>query len=514
MTVALNLNWNSPGPVATSVFNDWRPVVADMGPIGCGKTTTMAMKMVVAATRQRRSKMQGTRLFKLCVVAPDYRRLWKNLIPSWLERLPKHDPVNGVIWKGGEGEPAAHEINIALSDGSRAQLLIDFIAIGENRAEDVLRGYQPTAFWLTEADLLAPEVFQFARGRAGRYPRMDEGGPDPWFGIVMDFNAPDIDNWIYTDLIEKAAEFAEWFGFHRQPSGFAADAENRQNLPPGYYDNQAKGQPDWYVRRMIRNDFGYSRAGKPVYEEFSEGRHSTREILKPLPGISLRIGMDAGLTPAASIAQHLPNGQRRVLACVITDESESVGMERFGERLNRLLADPLFSGWDRKQIIARADPSAAYGADKQGGERTWIEAVSHVTGIAVRPARTNNLLARLEAVRKPMTRDVGADIPGFLISGHPSCKKLIRAYASDYRYRRLQGVGGFTDVPDKNHASHIADADQYRELTDDEYLEVIGRKRSADGGRRQISAITDDNPQGEFEQRQSPRQTHAITDEG
>ncbi len=509
MTAVFRTQWNTPGPVSTAVYNDWRSVVADMGPIGCGKTTTFQMKWIHAAIRQRRSKIDGMKKFKLCVVAADYRRLWKNLIPSWTQRLPTKGP--GIEWKGGEGEPATHHITFDLPTG-RIDFHADFIAIGDKRAEDVLRGYEPTAFWLTEADLLSEDVFNFARGRAGRYPRMEEGGPT-WYGIGMDFNAPDVDNWIYTKLYEHRLEYADWFGFHRQPSGFSPQAENLISLPPGYYENQGKGQPDWYVRRMIRNEFGYSREGKPVYEEFSDVRHVAAAIIEPVRGIPLRIGADAGLTPAATIRQHMPNGQQRVLAALAAGQDESVGPTRFAERLNRLLATPRFAGFPRGQIIARCDPTAQYGGDEtatqQSGDRSWMLTVKHVTGIDFKPARTNDPILRMEAVRRAMTRDVDRDVPGFIVS--PDCRVLIKAYASDYRFRRVTGgSGGFTDKPDKNQASHVADADQYAALTDDEYLEVIGRKRPKTAT-LQTRAIDDSDPEqgaGKFERRNF-RQTQA-----
>src|SRR5690606_4374202 len=128
--------------------------------------------------------------------------------------------------------------------------------------------------------------------------------------------------------------------FHRQPSGFSPQAENRENLPPGYYEAQAVGQPDWYVRRMIRNEFGYSRDGRPVYPEFSDARHVAAEALRPGPGLRLVIGADAGLTPAATIWQRLPNGQWRCLDELVAESGAGMGAKRFGEALNRLLAEP------------------------------------------------------------------------------------------------------------------------------------------------------------------------------
>ena len=90
------------------------------------------------------------------------------------------------------------------------------IAIGDNVIEEVLRGFEPTAFYLNEMDLLAEEVLVYCRGRVGRYPRMDEGGPS-WYGILFDLNAPEEDNWTVDKLRDNLDPTA--IAFFRQPGG-------------------------------------------------------------------------------------------------------------------------------------------------------------------------------------------------------------------------------------------------------------------------------------------------------
>ena len=181
------------------------------------------------------------------------------------------------------------------------EIIHDFVAMGEHRAEDVLRGYQPTMFYLNEGDLLAEEVLTFARGRAGRFSRMADGGPS-WHGVIMDMNAPDEDSWAYDKLILNRPRGYEHFV---QPSGFSPKAENQKNLPPGYYQRASQGEPDWYVDRMLRNKSGFSRKGKPVWPEYNEELHVARAPLEPVRGRSLLVGVDAGGTPAAGFWQRM-----------------------------------------------------------------------------------------------------------------------------------------------------------------------------------------------------------------
>jgi hypothetical protein len=450
-----------------------KPVPVLNGPIGAGKTTTVFIKAIRTAAKQMRSTRDGKIKFKLCVVRDTYRQLWKTTLPSWWKRVPR---AVGEF-TGAENAPATHRVDFQLADGSVVEFQADFVAIGENAVEDVLRGYEPTAFYLNEADLLAKEVFTFARGRAGRYPDMSEGGPS-WYGIFMDCNAPELTAWMYTDIFRNTPEFVDLF---RQPSGLSPDAENLINLPPGYYDAQVGGQPDWYLKRMIMNVPGYSRAGKPIYSEFNFDLHVSRRPLEPIPGLALTIGLDAGMSPAAVIGQRLPDGRRHILDELVSEQG--TGAMRFGDMLAKLLHDRYRF---IRNVRAFADPSAAYGNDKKAGEKSWIEIVAAKAGIRIEPAPTNRILPRIEAVRRPLCS---------LIEGKPAvlydqrCAVLIEGFNSGYRFRKLQGSEErYTDQPEKNEYSHVHDANQYLHSADGEDLEIRERKTAHEGQLRAWAA--------------------------
>jgi hypothetical protein len=163
-------------------------------------------------------------------------------------------------WNGAENGPAKHVTTFQLPDQTKVLFQIDFIAIGENAVEDVMRGYEPTAFFLNELDLLAEDVLTYARGRVGRYPDMEEGGPS-WYGILADCNAPERTSWLYQNIFTNTPPDVLLL---RQPSALSEDAENISNLPPGYYTKQLANQKQWYIDRMIKNKPGASRDGKPV----------------------------------------------------------------------------------------------------------------------------------------------------------------------------------------------------------------------------------------------------------
>lgn len=464
MGLTLSLDWKAPGPVAARFMRSTKPTQILNGPIGSGKTTTCFMKAIRIASRQMPSTRDKKRKFKLCVVRDTYRQLWKTTLPSWFKRVPK----SVGEFTGAENAPATHRIEFELDDKTVVEFQVDFVAIGENSVEDVLRGYEPTAFYLNEADLLAREVYTYARGRIGRYPDMSEGGPS-WYGILMDCNAPELTSWLYLDMFRQTPDDVTLL---KQPSGFDPRAENLENLPPGYYENQRSGQPDWYIARMLENKPGYSRAGKPIYKDFQDERHVSLSTLKPIPGLKLAIGFDAGLSPAAVFTQRLPNGQRRILRELVSEPG--TGPRRFGRNVVQKLQDE-FPAFRPSQIIGYADPSAAYGNDKDAGELSWIEMVAAETGITILAAPTNALIPRLEAVRNSLTMLIDG-APALLLD--PGCVILREGFNSGYRFKKLPGteIERYAEEPDKTPHSHPHDALQYVCSAEGGDIEIRDRK--------------------------------------
>ena len=495
MNEPTHIRWAPPGPVSVRFMASRAKMAIINGPIGSGKTTTCLLKLVkigmeqAPSTREKIIGPDGVRVplrkVKFCVVRDTYRNLWKSTLPSWFKRFPREEGD----FVGSENAPSRHVVNVANPDGSVTNLWMDFIAIGDNAAEDVLRGYEPTGFYLNECDLMAREVLTFAAGRVGRYPDMAEGGPT-WAGVLMDLNAPELGNWAYDDFFTaSAAELAaKQVALYRQPSGFSPDAENLANLPEGYYAWQASINEPWYVRRMIENKPGHSRAGQPVYPEFSDPVHVPEASIAPKPDLPLVIGLDAGLNPAAVFGQRLPNGQWVILRELVGEPG--TGAKRFGGMLSRFLHDH-FAGFE--QVLAWADPSAAYGVDKQTDEQTWIEIVAAETKIRVRGAPTTVPTARWEAVRLPLTRLIDG-MPGMLVS--PDCKIIREGFNASYRFRKIAGgVVRYSEEAEKNHASHPHDALQYLCSGGGEDAEIRGRgEREKDRRKRMPTQAEDYNP--------------------
>lgn len=495
----INLLWASPGPVTSRFMASVARTQILNGPIGSGKTTAALMKGIRLAQAQKPStrdfvidahkRRAPVRKFRLCVVRDTYRNLWKTTIPSWFRRIPR----DMGEFTGADGAPATHRVPFMLADGTVVDLQVDFVGIGENSAEDVLRGYEPTCFLLEEADLLSREVFTYAFGRTSRFPGMDEGGPT-WHGVLMTCNAPELSSWLYQDFFNVGADVLRQkdVALFRQPSGLSPQAENLPNLVADYYTAQVRVSPAWYVARMIENKPGYSRAGKPIYPEFNDALHVPDADLEPDEHLPLLVGLDAGGSPAGTFGQRTRSGVWHVLDELVSEQG--TGPRRFG----RLLAQRLHERFpDCKRIIAYADPSALYGADRQNDEMDWTEIVGAEAGIRVHAAPTNNPTARWEAVRTPLTRLIDGH-PGFLLS--PRCTVLREGFNSAYRFRRLPGadVERYHEQADKNHASHPHDALQYMLSGGGEDIEIRGRKsqRVENVARARSEHVHDWNPLG------------------
>ncbi len=479
MSDRLDINWRSPGPIASAFMRSAARIPIINGPVGSGKTTANFIFHINKARQQQPSwgktvnlgdgVARKVRKYKLAVVRDTYRQLWKTTIPSWHKRFP----ADSGEWTGAMDAPGRHRLQFLIPDGSVVDFIAEFAAIGENSVEDFMRGFEPTSFLLNELDLLASEVFIYAKGRWGRYPDMDEGGPS-WHGITADCNAPEFESWLYRDIFEKspADRLAEGVELFVQPGGEEAGAENIANLPPDYYKDQAKGAPDWYRERMIHNRAGYSRAGKPVHPEFKDHIHVARAELDPVPGLPLVIGIDPRTYPSAVFLQRLAGAQRRFIDELQGDQN--MGARRFGRQVAQLLHDryPFLKPGSIKGIV---DPSAQYGADREGDEKTWLEIFEIESGIKLEPAPSNKIDMRREALKKPLTELIEGS-PAILIS--PRCRLLRTGLNSGFRYKKLNvsGAERFSEEVEKNQYADICEAAEYACLGDGVDHEIRGRK--------------------------------------
>lgn len=472
--------YTPPGPVAAAFIASTDEFAGIRGPVGSGKTNAVIRKILVNAGRQAPGP-GGVRRRRVGVYRNTYRQLEDSTLKSWHEALPQYLGR----WKQQE---LTHTLAFDMPDGTKVELEVLFRAADRPEHLGALKGVEYSDLWLSEAVEFPFDIAMAIAGRFNRYPRGGVTHPQ----VLMDTNSPDVDSWWFHQFEEVRPE--GWKQF-RQPGGMEAGAENLANLSGGrdYYRKLMLGKPDWWVRVFIHNQYAYSVSGKPVFPEYVDAVHCAPEALQPIDG-RIYLGLDAGLWPAGIVAQQTAHGQWRWLDEVLPPD-HGCGVFEFGEMFNDLLARryrglPIGGAW--------ADPTAASRAPEAEDVASWLDGFARATGIAVRPAPTNRITPRLEAVRRPLARLVtvgpGEQAPGLLIS--PAMRRTRKGFAGAYRFKAVQSPGGtvrYEGEPEKNDFSHPHDAGQYVMLGGSGYAEVMGR-RSARAGAGQVHVATADFP--------------------
>lgn len=472
------------GPVASAFVQDKRKITAIMGPYGSAKTTTCIQKIIHIALWQNPGP-DGVRRSRGCIVRDTYPQLQANVLESWFSWFPKDMP--GSEWNGGQMRHIVR-FEVTLLDGQppvEIEIDVFFKAMGDQKAEDVLKGLELTWLWLNEVDTLDRGVLRFGLPRCGRYPSRKDGGC-AWSGVFCDFNAPDEDNWTYELLVEQILPVSDevkrqleernpggLIGYHKQPGGRSKDPppENIQNLPENYYTDMMVGMDDHDIRRFVDNEFGAVRRGQVVFPEYNEEIHVARDPLRIDNTLPLLAGLDGGRTPALVFGQlDDASGQLRLLReVVLYDPIEGSYLQRLGpSSFGQIVADvaaqafPDFGG----EVLLFFDPAIKFGtnSDSEDEGYDWLDFFLKEFPVAEWSPGSdagNRIEPRLESVRERLSQLTGGK-PKLLLD--PSMRVTRRGFRSHYIFERIErgttGSGVFRSVPIKSDESHVQDAVQ------------------------------------------------------
>lgn len=498
--------FNFPGPISEAFFHDNSFVSFIQGPYGSAKTTTCFFKLLARAMRMPICK-DDKRHYRALVLRDTYRRMERTAIRSWHKWFP---PSAGE-WAGGQDRPSKHKLEIVDLDGVELVFEIEFAAVGDLDIEDFMGGYEVTDIFLNEVNLQKQEVLTYGAGRCGRFPSIKDL-PDDMplkgypgytisklppgieykdlppgaifdYGIIGDLNAPEYGSWLLNmkfGLLDPAVAALGKTTFFRQPGGREAGAENTQHLPPGYYDRlaAANAHQAWWVARMIDNKSGFSRHGKPVFEEYNEELHCPPLPINLMPNVPLEFGFDggtSGLHPAGVVGQRSSTGQMRIVKEFYLGRC---GPTRFAEAI----ADWLDSNEAKGIPLAKKhwiDPTAFDGIDEQSGELGFVDILENITGLRVFPAPSNEPAIRLDAVRQALVYLIDGKQPELVIC--KTCIWLHKGMASEYRFSKIRRETGdeHAEAPMKNEASHPQDGLQYLMLGSRGREAVVRRKHGA-----------------------------------
>ena len=335
--------------------------------------------------------------------------------------------------------------------------------------EDVQRvlSLEVSHAWIEESREIPVQLLSDIEGRVGRYPSQ-AGGFRYRSGIICTTNPPEIDSSWYKLLEHLPQEDGDDNSIidaatFKQPSGLSPEAENLENLRPGYYEELSKGKKKDWINVYVHGRYAKSMSGKPVYEDSFQYDRRVKHNLPIDPTLPVIIGLDAARNPAAVFMQIGRDGKLRKLREVI---GKDMGMKTFiASKLTPLIRNhfPL------NPLVFVGDPSWTRKNDTDDNS-TMKELKKHfVTGMpgmghAVKSAATNDPIARINALDDPFRNWWPDGEPG--VEYDAECQTLVTALRSKYRYTRKKTTDGeMRDMPDKTHPwSDIADADQYGTL--------------------------------------------------
>lgn len=433
------------------------------GPVGSGKSVACCCGDLFRRALQQKKAPDGIRKTRWGVIRNTQPELKTTTIKTWLDWFPE-----ATFGKFNWAPPFTHRIR-------KGEIDMEVIFIALDKPEDVkkLLSLELTGIWINEAREVPKAIVDAATSRVGRYPSERDGGCT-WSGVIMDTNPPDEDHWwpiMAGDVpppdwmteaeVRNLVKPKNW-EFFSQPgamkpvkddSGNVTSyemnpaRENKKGIRPSYYQNLITGKSPNWINVYVCNQYGSLTDGKPVYPLFDRQLHVALDALQPVPGIPITVGLDFGLTPSAVFGQNLRGRWLLLRELVAVD----MGIVRFSELLRRIMAE-LPGG----QFNVFGDPAGDFRA--QTDETTPFQILRRA-GIQARPASSNDVALRIEAVNAPLTRLVEKQ-PGLLID--PRCTNLIKGFEGGYHYRRLQVSGErYEDTPNKNRFSHVHDALQY-----------------------------------------------------
>ena len=459
----LNLDF-SESPTVWKFLNDDSFVRGLMGPVGSGKTYASLAEVMLRAVKQPPSPVNSIRYSRFAVIRNSYPELRTTTIKTWQEIFPE------AVW--GEmrwSPPITHHIKLPPRDGAPGMdCEVIFLALDQPRDVRKLLSLELTGGFIDEARELPKAVVDGLTSRVGRYPTKKNGGC-PWRGVWMSTNPMDDDHW-WCNLAEKNPVKGKYpWKFYKQPGGVKEAtkehegsipsnnrhwiinplAENTNNLPVGYYEQQLAGKTLDWVQCYLGAQYVYVQDGKPVWHEFSDSLMSADVEYEP--GIPVHIGLDFGLTPAAVFGQKMRNGRWHIIHELVAFD---MGLERFG---NHLIAD-IQTRFPKSEIMIWGDP-----AGMKRDEIFEVTAFDHLRtlGLRAQPTASNDFKVRREAGAMPMNRLIDGKA-GLLVD--KACNRIRKSLSGGYHFKRVAIGGGqerFRDMPNKNEHSHVGDAYGY-----------------------------------------------------
>jgi len=527
----------SPEPTIEDFHQSNAIVKGVRGPEGSSKSVGCFFDLFKYACRQEPYK--GRRSTHWTVVRNNY----PSLITTSLKTF--EDWFSGICIKPPSRQPPIETtIRLALPDKTTVESTFLFLSLDVPDDVKKLKSLETTGGFLNEASEMGRWILTRLLGRCGRWPPKRWGVIPVWSGVVMDTNSCEDDHWWY-----KAAEVEkpEGWKFFDQPAALIKfmpdkilsakskadeylhthpnlpedfrrvvedmfgnmyvgnpEAENVKWQPLGinYWLNTISGRPLKEINTLVMNEYGPTGDDIPVYPEYQDNIHCSKEILNPMQGIGITLGFDFGNMPACTFAQISPRGQKVFFDEMYVEKHGSMGIRQLSrehivpyllDNFLPWLVNGLIKGYgdpagsqrvqtDEKtcyQILRECpvtNPTGGTSDFKANGKRLsdpiYFAKIREQAskgyvsmgdiGVECVPACSNNAAEpRKDAIKKLLIMRIDGD-PAFLIS--PKCDILRRGLRGKYRYKRVQ-VGGnderYVNEPVKDLYSHTLESAEY-----------------------------------------------------
>lgn len=280
---ALAIQYDAPPTVGDFMSSD-AFVRAIVGPLGSGKSSGCNMEFLRRSVEQKRGP-DGRRRTRWVVVRNTYRELEDTTRRTFAQWIPE---------ELGRWNEKDFTFEMAFNDVESEVL---FRAL--DRPEDVkkLLSLEVTGCYFNELREIAKPVFDGMQGRVGRYPARKDGGPT-WYGVWGDSNPWAETSWQYELFNENLPTGFELF---QQPGGMAANAENVENLPPGYYERLCHGKDQEWIDEYVHAKYPASDRGS-VYGHLLQqlrGRGGIADFTHPNDGVF--VAVDLGVSDSFAI---------------------------------------------------------------------------------------------------------------------------------------------------------------------------------------------------------------------
>lgn len=426
------------------------------GPFGSGKSVGSMVEVVRRAAAQAPDK-SGVRRSRWAIVRNTAPQLKDTTMKTFFDWFKPGEcgwyKETGKTFFLEFGDVKAEVLFRALDDASDMKNLLSL---------------ELTGAFINEAREIPREIVEGLQGRIDRFPSMKDGGAT-WAGVWADTNSPEEGSywWAMIEGLDPTTGeprpnswdcFVQPGGMLKMPNPRAErgydllpnpEAENITHLAPDYYKNLCENAGNEYINVYVLNQYGTTKAGKPVHPLYSADFHVSKGELIPNPKLPLLISADFGLTPAMALVQQDTFGRLLILDEIVT---ESMGLKRcIEERLEPLLKRK-YQGYE---IYITGDPSG--GNRSQNDESTCIDIIRRAGFKRVKLAYSNNPIHRTNDLDTFLARRTEMG-PGLLIS--PQCSYILRGLGGGYHYKIAKN-GVAAETPEKNLYSHIIEGLQY-----------------------------------------------------